>query len=139
MKRVAFFVLAGLLVWALPGRARADTPAPAEEKEGTITGLAIQRPQGGWIGVEIKSGCFRITFYNDKKKPIAADRTSAVLRWTVHYQPNAERTELVGSDEPAVLTNSYPVKEPHTFKLHIALMKDGSDEPESYVVDFNSD
>jgi|HubBroStandDraft_1064217.scaffolds.fasta_scaffold263822_2 hypothetical protein len=137
MKRVVFLVIAGLLLST--ARALAAPDAPADDKEGTIAGTAIKRDHGGWLGLELRDGNFRLTFYNDKKKPIAADRTSAVFRWPVHYQPNDERTELVGSDDPDVLASPYPVKPPYAFKLHIALLggdqKDG--DVEAYTINFS--
>jgi hypothetical protein len=138
MKRAAFMVLAGLLLSGAAAAAPAAPKAPADdEKEGTITGLAIPRNQGGYIGVEIVGGSFKITFYNEKKKPVAADRSSAVLRWPVHYQPNNEHTELLATADPAVLSNSYPVRAPYAFhKLHIVLMNDGGADAESYDVDY---
>ncbi len=140
MKRAVFLVFSGLVFSAACALAAPATPAaptpPADEKEGTITGIAIGRPQGGWLGVELKGGAFRITFYNDKKKPTPADKASAVLRWPVHYQPNSERTELLPTDDPAVLASDYPVKSPHSFKLHISLLSGSSSDVESYVIDF---
>jgi hypothetical protein len=139
MKRAAFLLLAGLALMALPARAAAPLDAD-DDKEGTISGMALARPQGGFIGVEIKDGSFRITFYNLKKKPTPADKASAVLRWPVHYQPNDERTLLTPGGDPSVLSSAYPVKPPHTFKLHISLLaSDPTVEPEGYVVDFSSE
>jgi hypothetical protein len=137
MKRVVFLVFAGLLLSAACGFAAPD--APGEEKEGTIAGTPIKRAQGGWLGVELKEGSFQLTFYNEKKNPIPADRTSAVFRWPVHYQPNDERTELLPTDNPAVLGSTYPVKPPYAFKLHITVLggsDNDKDSPESYVLDF---
>jgi hypothetical protein len=136
MKRVVFLVLASLLLST--ARAVAAPDAPADDKEGTVAGTAIKREQGGWLGVEIKGGNFRLTFYNEKKKPVAADRTSAVFRWPVHYQPNDERTELVGTDNPDVLASPYPVKLPYSFILHIALLGgDQKDGVEGYTINFS--
>jgi hypothetical protein len=135
MKRMVLLLFAGLFL-AAGGLAAPDTPADA--KEGTIDGTAIQRSQGGWLGVQIKNDCFQLTFYNEKKKPIPADKTSAVFRWVVHYQPNDERTELVATGEPSVLASAYPVKPPHSFKLHISLLGgDDKDNVEAYTVDFS--
>jgi hypothetical protein len=134
MKRAVFLLLSGLILTSACGWA-AD--APAEEKEGTIAGTPVKRDQGGWLGVEIKGGTFHLNFYNDKKKPVPADRSSAVFRWSVHYQPNDERTQLLPTDDPAVLASSYPVKPPLSFKLHIALFSDSLKEPESYILDFS--
>ncbi len=136
MKRMVFLVFAGLLLSAASGFAA--PAAPADEKEGTIEGTAVQRPQGGWLGVAIKNGSFQLTFYNEKKKPIPADRTSAVFRWAVHYQPNDERTELTPGGDPSTLVSSYPVKPPHAFILHISLLGgDDKGNVEGYTVNFS--
>jgi hypothetical protein len=146
MRRIAALALAGLLcsgalhaalpaLIPTPTPTPTPTPSPTVEKEGKILGYAKMRPQGGWIGLEIKDSNFRLTFYNDKKKPVPADRSSAALRWSVHYQPNPERTELLPTDNPAVLASSYPVKAPYLFKVHVALLADGLPEPETYIFD----
>ena len=97
----------------------------------------MARAQGGWLGVEVANRTFKITFYNEKKKPVAADATSAILRWPVHYQPNDERIELLPTDDPSVLASPYVVKGPLSFKLHITLLWTSKpDYAESYVVDF---
>jgi hypothetical protein len=131
MKRILLIAIAGMLLACVRAGAAPD------DKEGTITGIPIKRAAAGWLGIEIKDNCFRMTFYDDKKKPVAADRDSAVLWWPVHYQPNDERTELTSSDNPAVLSSPYTVKAPHTFKLHITLLIPGSTDVETYVVDFS--
>jgi hypothetical protein len=137
MKRAVFLVLAGLLLSTASALAAPD--APADEKEGTIAGMPIKRDQGGWLGLELKEGTFRLTFYNEKKKPVAADRTSAVFRWPVHYQPNDERTELVPTDDPDVLASPYPIKPPYAFKLHIALLGgDQKGDPEAYTLSYSN-
>jgi hypothetical protein len=135
MKHLVFLIFAGLLLSSACGFA-APAAAADDEKEGTISGLPIQRPQGGWLGIEIKDNSFVLTFYNAKKKPTPADKTGAVLRWAVHYQPNDERTELTPTADPAVLSSQYPVKPPHSFILHITLLSDSKDV-ETYVVNFS--
>ena len=139
MKRAVFLVFSGLLLSAVCAVAAPAAPkAPADDgKEGTIAGTTVPRTQGGFIGIEVRNGSFRMTFYNEKKKPVPADKASAVLRWPVHYQPNNERTELLPTDDPAVLASDYPVKPPHTFKLHISLLSPGTPDVESYVIDFS--
>jgi hypothetical protein len=132
MKRIVFLMFAGLLFSAACGIANADT-----EKEGTISGTPIQRPQGGWLGIELKDSSFVLTFYNAKKNPIPADKSSAVLRWAVHYQPNDERTSLMPTGDPAVFASPYSVKPPHTFILHITLLSDTKDKVETYDIDFS--
>jgi hypothetical protein len=133
MKRLLLLAMAGMLLSCACVASAADD----KDKEGTIQGIPIKRAAGGWLGLELKDSNFILTFYNDKKKPVAADRPSAVLWWSVHYQPNAERTELTGGGSPSVLASSYYVKEPHTFKVHMTLLETGSSDVETYVVDFS--
>jgi hypothetical protein len=148
MKRIAFLALIGLALPAFHAAADSPTPAPTEEKEGTVSGTAIQRANGTWLGIEIKDQNFWMTFYNAKKKPTAADAAAAVLWWPVNYQPNPERTELTSSSNPAVLASAYVVKPPYTFLLHITLLTDTGASPppsngepppvpESYVINFS--
>jgi hypothetical protein len=135
MKRIVFLMFAGLLLSGVCGLGAPSATAD-DEKEGTISGTPIRRPQGDWLGIELKDNSFVLTFYNAKKKPIPADKTSAILRWAVHYQPNDERTELTPTADPAVFASPYSVKPPHTFILHITL-SDSKDKPESYDIDFS--
>jgi hypothetical protein len=138
MNRSALLALAVVLAGAPAGLAARPTPTPTEEPEGTISGIAIARASGGWLGVEVRDHTFRLTFYDAKKKPVAADVSSAVLRWPVRYQPNDERTQLLPTEDPSVLASTYWVKGPLTFKLHVTLLSDGKTDtpPESYVIDF---
>jgi hypothetical protein len=136
MKRFVFLMFAGLLLSGAFGIA-APAATDDDDKEGTISGTPIQRPQGGWLGIELKDNSFVLTFYNAKKKPKPADKTSAILRWAVHYQPNEERTELTPTDDPAVFASPYSVKPPHAFILHITLLSDSKDNLESYTIEFS--
>ncbi|HMD61846.1 MAG TPA: hypothetical protein VKG78_10455 [Opitutaceae bacterium] len=139
MKRVALLAVSGLLMAAACSAASRPTPTPAEEAEGTISGTPVARSQGGgWLGVDVRDRTFKITFYNEKKKPVPADVTSAILRWPVHYQPNDERIELLPTDDPSVLASPYIVKGPLSFKLRITLLTAGKpDAAEAYVIDFH--
>lgn len=130
---VALAVAAPLGLWAKP------RPTPTPEPEGTISGTAIARPNGGWLGLELQDHTFRLTFYDANKKPVPADVASAVLRWPVRYQPNDERTLLTPTGDPSVLASSYWVRGPLAFKLHITLLAEvkGDAPPESYVIDFH--
>ena len=56
---------------ALPAGAADGTKA--EDEEGTIPGITLTRPSGTYLGLEIVSGNFKLSFYDDKKKPVAVD------------------------------------------------------------------
>lgn len=138
MKRTVVLAFSGLLLAAAYGAATRPTPTPTVEAEGTIAGIPVGRSNGGWLGVQVEDRTFKITFYNEKKKPVPADATSAILRWPVHYQPNDERIQLLPTDDPSVLASTYVVKGPLSFKLHITLLNQSKpDTAESYVIDFN--
>jgi hypothetical protein len=136
MKRFVFLMFAGLLISGA-GAIAAPSATAADEKEGTISGTPIQRREGGWLGIELTDNTFVLTFYNAKKNPTPADKTSAILRWAVHYQPNDERTELRPTGDSAIFASPYSVKPPHTFLLHITLLSDSTNRVESYDIDFS--
>jgi hypothetical protein len=148
MKRIVFLALIGLVAPAFHAAADSPTPTPTEEKEGKISGTAIRRANGLWLGIELKDQNFLLTFYNEKKKPVPADASAAVLWWPVQYQPNPERTELTSSSNPAVLASAFVVKPPFSFLLHITLLTDANSgaappggeappTPEGYVINFS--
>jgi hypothetical protein len=130
MKRIVLLAFAGLFLSSVCWAAEKGK----EDEMGTVAGTPIARLQGGgWIGIELQDNRFKVTFYNAKKKPFPADATSIAMRWSVHYQPNDERTLLLPSGDPAVLTSPYNVRAPHSFPLHIVLLFDGKpDASEAY-------
>jgi hypothetical protein len=61
---------------------------------GTIEATTVARGPG-FIGVQIVNRVCKLTAYNAKKKPVAADFTRVVLRWNVPSQKLPERTQLL--------------------------------------------
>jgi hypothetical protein len=116
-----------------------DGKAVAEEM-GKIEGMEIARPNGKYLGIRIVDGVFRLTFYNEKRKPIAPDVTRAALRWDAKYKAGDERTVLNPGGDENSLTSSKVVRPPLTFKLYITLLAtaaDGTDVAvENYPIDF---
>ena len=118
----------------LPAKA---APAETTQSEGVIPGTTIARPNGHFLGLEVVTGNFKLSFYNEHKKPEAGDLSSAVLRWPVHYQPNDERTLLTPTGDGLALTSGKAVKAPLSFKLFMSMFAPGKTDPvESYVIDF---
>ena len=132
-----------------------DKPAPAKpapkqddkkkddgkKKEAPLPKIeGIEIPHGeGFMGLQLVSGTFKLSFYDKKKKPTLPDVVRAALRWKVNYQPTEERTVL-NSDGGNALASGKVVKPPYTFKLFITLIKgEGDDAPtESLTVDFHA-
>jgi hypothetical protein len=110
-----------------------DAPPPK------IEGLALNRPNGGYLGLQVLSNNFVLTFYNEKKTKVAPDVVRATVRWPVKYQPAPERTVL-NPNGGFALTSAYNVKPPINFKVYISLFVEGSDQAvESYVVDYHGE
>lgn len=115
----------------------ADTKA--EEPEAKIEGMAIARPDGRFLGLEVKDSKFVLSFYDKNKKEMAPDVARATMRWPVKYQPGDERTVLNPAGDGKTLTSGKTVKPPHFFKVYMSLFVEGSDEAvESYAVDYRS-
>lgn len=129
-----------------------DAKAEAKKKEdeiGKIEGIEIARSGNRYLGIQLVDGKFKLTFYNEKKKPVAPDVSRAALRWDPKYKLGLERTILLPSG-PASLASEKFVRPPYNFKLTIVLLKDAPDvappadgaaEPaeggsETHVIDF---
>ena len=151
MKKIVALAVA-LMVWAGAGAqpapankapaAATTTPAAGakkEEKMGKIEGVEIARGTG-FLGLQIANGVFKLTAYDEKKKPVAADFSKAALRWTPVGLKNPERALLVPSGGVGVFSADKIVKPPHQFRLFVTLIKgDGDDAPvENMVVEFKA-
>jgi hypothetical protein len=114
-----------------------DDGKKKEEAVAKIEGIEI--PHGkGFMGIQLVSGTFKLSFYDEKKKPTPPDVARAILRWKVNYQPTDERTVL-NPDGGNALTSGQVVRPPYTFKLFMTLMKGEGDAAatESVSVDFH--
>ena len=111
----------------------ADEKAPAK-----IEGIPITRPNGTFLGLQIKDNNFVLTFYDKQKKKMTPDVARATVRWPVKYQPNDERAVLNPGGDEFSLTSPRTVRPPHTFKVFLLLFVDGNEDPaESYNLDYH--
>jgi hypothetical protein len=114
-----------------------DTKKKKADEMGTIAGMEIPRGTG-FLGLQIVNGVFKLTSYDGKKKPAAADFSRVVMRWNVQYQKNPERALLLPSTGVGVFSTEKIVKPPHAFRLTIILLKGENDDApgETFTVDF---
>ncbi len=106
---------------------------------GHVDGLVIPRPNGGYLGLQIVSNNFVLSFYNAKKRKVAPDVTRATVRWPVKYQPMDERAVLNPGSDGTSLTSGRTVRPPHNFKVALNLFVEGNDTAvETYNVEYNS-
>ncbi len=114
----------------------ADTSAKKDEPAPKIEGMEIARGAKGFLGLEVKGGTFKLSFYDEKKKSKKPDVVRATMRWNPNYQPNREYYVLESGDGKS-LSSPQTVRPPYNFKLFLSLYVEGQDEPvESFVVDF---
>ena len=127
-------------------KAKAGPTAPVKKDEkqkkaeeiGKIEGMTLARGPG-FIGVQIVNGVFKLTVYNAKKKPVAADFTRVVLRWNVPSQKLPERTQLLPGGGLGAFTSEKIVRPPHSFRLSITLFNGDADTApsENFSLDFS--
>ena len=116
----------------------ADKPKVADKAPAKIEGIAITRPNGSFLGLQLQDNHFVLTFYDKEKKKMAPDVAMAVARWPVKYQKGDERTALTPGADGTSLTSPLFVRPPHSFRLYLGLFKAGSEDAvENYVVDFH--
>ena len=109
------------------------------EPPAKIDGIVLNRPNGGFLGLQLLNSNFKLSFYDAKKKPATVDVARATARWPVHYKIGPdERTVLNPTADGKALTSTWFVRPPHTFKLYLSLLNDGQENAvESYVIDFH--
>jgi hypothetical protein len=118
---------------AAPGAKKPAAPEP----EPQIPGITIPRAKGGYLGILVENGNFKLLFYDAKKKPAPVDVTRATARWPVKYKLGDERTVLNPGGDGTTLTSGTFVHPPYVFKLYLSLFVEGRDDAvESYVIDF---
>jgi hypothetical protein len=119
-----------------PATPDAKKPA-APEPEPQIPGIIISRAKGGFLGILVENGNFKLSFYDAKKKPAQVDVARATARWPVKYRLGDERTVLNPNGDGTALTSGTFVRPPLVFKLYLSLfVEDRNDAVESYVIDF---
>jgi hypothetical protein len=111
-----------------------------EEEMGKTEGMEIARAGGGFLGVRVVDGLWRVTFYNAKRKPTPPDVARIALRWDAKYKVGEERVVLNPGPDANSMTHPKVVRPPLTFKLFITLLAsspDGTDAAsENYTIDF---
>ena len=100
---------------------KVDDKKKKADEMGVITGTEIKRADGTFLGLEIVSGNWVLSFYDKKKKPAALDVTRATARWPNVRGPGDNRTVLNGSGTK--LVGSKTVLPPYTFNVYITLLK----------------
>lgn len=143
MKTFALFLallVAVPFMQAQTAKAGAKAGAAAEEEEmGTIEGTVLNRPNGHFLGLTLEGGKYKLTFYDEKKKPEKVDVTRAVARWPNMHGPGDHRTVLNPAGDGTFLMGVMFVRAPHAFKLFITLLQGEGNTAkgvENYTVDF---
>jgi hypothetical protein len=119
--------------------AKPAAPAkPVEKEEPKIPGIVLQRPggAGNQLGLTISNGTFKLSFYDKKRKPIAADVTRARANWQSKVRALPDQTMLNVLDGGKALGGGKPVRPPYAFVLHLSLLSsdDSGKEVEHYDV-----
>jgi hypothetical protein len=151
MKEIPFRLLL-VLLGALTGggawsrAAATSAPAAATEEAPKIEGQAIARVGGGWLGLKVEGGAFRLRFYDADKKPVAPDVGRAILRWKSNRRIAREVAVLTPGGGPNLMASEKSVPPPYNFRLTIVLMRAGAGDSEadeaaaeSISVDFRQD
>jgi hypothetical protein len=115
----------------------AKEAAKKEDEIGKIEGTELARPNGKFLGLTLQEGKYKVTFYNEKKKPMKVDVLRATARWPNMHGPGNNRTVLNVAGDGTFLLGQQFVRGPYAFKLILSLIKseDGT-EAETYSVDF---
>jgi len=120
-----------------PSTKKTDLKKKAEEEMGKISGITLARANGTFLGLALDGGNLRLSFYDDKKKPVPPDVPRAAARWNPRYKLGEDRTVLNPAPDGKSLLGVRIVRPPFNYKIYLTLLKGGGDGAgnESYVVD----
>lgn len=123
-----------------PALGKAAPAKKVEKKEAElpkIPGTVINRANGTKLGLEVVGGNFKLTFYDQKHKPMSIDVTRATARWPNPRAPGDNRTVMNGSG--TALVGAKPVLPPFIFNVYLTLLQgegESAKAVENYTVPF---
>lgn len=125
--------------WSMAAENYGQSVKPAtNEASASIPGITIERREGkGFLGIEVVDYNYKLTFYDQDKKPVAADRPRALLRWASRSKSGDERYMLSVGNDPHALTSPRYVRPPYNFQLFITLLDDNPEtSTQTYAIRF---
>lgn len=132
-----------------PAKAKPETAKTAKKEEAPkIEGIVLTRANGGFLGLKLEGGTFKLSFYDKDRKALPADYPRALARWNPNYKAGSERVMLNQAADGNSLVGNKPVRPPYAFKLYLTLLRGEAaaegdatapaPNTESYVVDFRN-
>jgi hypothetical protein len=145
MRWITLFAFVATLAVASSGaenNAAAAAPAAAAEEEPKLEGVVVERTSGGFLTLTMDGKKLVLRFFDEKKKPIAADVNGGFVRFQFGNR-SPERRPLNLAADGLSMTHGEPLRPPHVFKAFITLRHgeasgEGEDDAgaEKYIVDF---
>lgn len=115
-----------------PAAPKPETPkAAAEAPSEPIDGLEIARANGGFLGIKLQGVQLKVTFYDAKKKKVAADAVRIAARW---QDTRPRKTILLPADASTLLSPPV-VKAPYSYRIFLVLV--GADDRELETLQIN--
>jgi hypothetical protein len=88
------------------------------------TGINLPRDGGGWLNVLVRSNRMVVTFFNDRKVPVAPDVHHGLAQYDQATRGD-HRTPLRLSKDGRRLVSPTDVEPPHEFRVTLALFNSG--------------
>ncbi|MEO0054063.1 MAG: hypothetical protein RLZZ50_10 [Verrucomicrobiota bacterium] len=130
--RLSFPLVAAVLLLAHAALLRAApdaAPAVAPEAEGKIEGLALARPDGRFLGVEVEGVRLKVTFYDKEKKKQPADAVRITARWS----DKKPRLAVLLPSSPETLASPPVLHRPFGYIVRLALVGANDQVMETYA------
>jgi len=119
---------------AKPAAAPAEAKTGAKEEEmGVIEGIELARSNGTFLGLQVVSGNFKLSFYDAKKKPTKANVARATARWNANQKTGQDFTVLNPAGDTALVGAKF-VRPPYNFIVFLVLINEAGDVVENYQV-----
>lgn len=120
-----------------PAKQEETAKAEGDEAEAVVPGTVIARTNGTFLSVTVENNCFKIAFYDAKKKKMAADVSRASIRWNPKNKKGEERRILNPAGDGQSLEAPPPVQPPLNFRIYVTLLGENDVAMETYNTDFH--
>lgn len=139
-------LLSGLLALAGVFSCFAEPAAPsaaasasegASEAEPKIDGIALARAKGGYIGVTIDGIRMKVSFYDEKKKPVAPDVVRITARWNPPRVAGGMKHSVLLPEGENSLMSPSEFRPPHTYLVFLVLIGPDDSVVEQFTVYLN--
>ncbi len=123
---------------ALYSRAQSRPPTQKSEEEPEIIGIQVARDDGTFLGFAVENLALVMRFYDEEKKPMAADVARATVWWDPVNKAGKVRTVMNPGADGVSLQSPAKLRPPYVYQVVVTVIGADGEAGETYFVDLKN-